>query len=88
MDGRRMPGSHILADLEQLTSTLPTVAIDRIEILADGASSVYGSDAIAGVINVITKKGFDGAEFNFRRGDRDRDDGEENSVSFLYGATT
>ena len=88
MDGRRMPGSpHLGGSGATNINMIPTVAIDRIEILADGASSVYGSDAIAGVINVITKKGFDGAEFNFRRGDRDRDDGEENSVSFLYGAT-
>ncbi len=88
MDGRRMPGSpHLGGSGAVNINMIPTVAIDRIEILADGASSVYGSDAIAGVINVITKKGFDGAEFNFRKGTRDRDDGEENSVSFLYGAT-
>ncbi|MFL2707991.1 MAG: TonB-dependent receptor plug domain-containing protein [Gammaproteobacteria bacterium] len=88
MDGRRMPGSpHLGGSGAVNINMIPTVAVDRIEILADGASSVYGSDAIAGVINVITKKGFDGMEFNFRRGDRDRDDGEENSVSFIYGAT-
>ena len=88
MDGRRMPGSpHLGGSGAVNINMIPTVAVDRIEILADGASSVYGSDAIAGVVNVITKKGFDGVEFNFRRGDRDRDDGEENSVSFIYGAT-
>ena len=88
MDGRRMPGSpHLGGSGAANINMLPTIAVDRIEILADGASSVYGSDAIAGVINVITKKGFDGMEFNFRRGDRDRDDGEENAVSFIYGAT-
>jgi len=88
MDGRRMPGSpHLGGSGAVNINMIPTIAVDRIEILADGASSVYGSDAIAGVVNVITKKGFDGMEFNFRRGDRDRDDGEENSVSFIYGAT-
>ena len=88
MDGRRMPGSpHLGGSGAANINMLPTIAVDRIEILADGASSVYGSDAIAGVINVITKKGFDGMEFNFRKGDRDRDDGEENAVSFIYGAT-
>jgi len=88
MDGRRMPGSpHLGGSGAANINMLPTIAVERIEILADGASSVYGSDAIAGVINVITKKGFDGMEFNFRRGDRDRDDGEENAVSFIYGAT-
>ena len=88
MDGRRMPGSpHLGGSGAVNINMIPTAAVDRIEVLADGASSVYGSDAIAGVINVITKKGFDGAEFNFRKGTRDRDDGEENSISFLYGAT-
>ena len=88
MDGRRMPGSpHLGGSGAVNINMIPTVAVDRIEILADGASSVYGSDAIAGVVNVITKKGFDGLEFTFRRGDRDRDDGEENAVQMLYGAT-
>jgi iron complex outermembrane receptor protein len=43
-------------------NTIPLSIIDRIEVLEDGASSIYGSDAIAGVINIITKKKFDGME--------------------------
>lgn len=43
-------------------NVIPSVALDRIEVLTTGASSVYGSDAIAGVINVITRKGGDGLE--------------------------
>ncbi len=42
-------------------SIIPSIAVDRIDILADGASASYGSDAIAGVINIILKRGFDGA---------------------------
>src|ERR1700674_1129552 len=42
-------------------SIIPSLALDRIDILADGASATYGSDAIAGVINVILKRNFDGA---------------------------
>ena len=57
MDGRRMPGSpHLGGSGAANINMIPTIAIERIEILADGASSVYGSDAIAGVVNVITKK--------------------------------
>lgn len=41
---------------------IPTAVIQRIEVLTDGASAVYGSDAVAGVINVITKKGYEGLE--------------------------
>src|SRR5579872_3807536 len=42
-------------------SIIPELAVDRVDVLADGASATYGSDAIAGVINVILKRGFDGA---------------------------
>src|SRR5258706_14504596 len=43
-------------------STIPISAIDRIEVLKDGASAVYGSEAIAGVINIILRKDYRGAE--------------------------
>ncbi|MDE2474422.1 MAG: TonB-dependent receptor [Alphaproteobacteria bacterium] len=42
-------------------SFIPALALDRIDVLADGASATYGSDAIAGVINVVLKRGYDGA---------------------------
>src|SRR5579863_4321714 len=42
-------------------SIIPALALDRVDILADGASATYGSDAVAGVINVILQRGFDGA---------------------------
>jgi len=47
-------------------SIIPQLALDRIDILADGASATYGSDAIAGVINIVLKRGFDGAVSNLR----------------------
>ena len=61
LNGRRMApsgtrGSVGAADL----NTLPSSIVDRIEVLKDGASSIYGSDAVAGVINVITKKNLTG----------------------------
>ena len=48
-------------------SIIPALALDRIDVLADGASATYGSDAIAGVINIILKRGYDGAvtQFNY-----------------------
>ena len=45
-------------------NTIPTSIIDHIEVLQDGASAIYGSDAIAGVINIITKKSYDGIEIS------------------------
>src|SRR5688572_5101181 len=52
-------------------NTIPISIIDRIEVLEDGASAIYGSDAIAGVVNIITRKEFDGVEINAYRGEYD-----------------
>ena len=59
MDGLRFPlggTSHSQPD----PSIIPTIAIQRVEVLADGSSSIYGSDAVAGVINFITRTNYDG----------------------------
>ena len=88
MDGRRLPGSpHLGGAGAANINMIPTVSVDRIEIQPDGASAIYGSDAIAGVVNVITKKGFDGMDIQVRSGDRSRDDGTESSLSMLFGST-
>ncbi|RUO28939.1 TonB-dependent receptor [Aliidiomarina sedimenti] len=47
-------------------STIPSAMIERIEIMTGGASAIYGSDAVSGVINVITRRDFEGVEFNAR----------------------
>ncbi|WP_370337117.1 TonB-dependent receptor plug domain-containing protein [Parvularcula marina] len=47
---------------------IPSIAIERVEIVADGASSIYGSDAVAGVVNFITRKNFSGAEVSVNYG--------------------
>ena len=49
-------------------STIPLAIVDRIEVLEDGASAIYGSDAIAGVVNIITRKKFDGALVHVKYG--------------------
>lgn len=64
LNGKRIPGSPTLGGTAVNLNSLPTAAIDRIEVLSDGASAVYGSDAIAGVVNIITKKGIDGLEIS------------------------
>ena len=56
---------------------LPKETIDRIEIVPDGASAIYGSDAVASVINVIMKDEYEGFKLKARYGSRSRDDGEE-----------
>jgi iron complex outermembrane receptor protein len=62
VDGKRMVAGGTGADSTPDLNSIPTAAIERIEILKDGASSVYGSDAIAGVVNIITRKKMNGAE--------------------------
>jgi iron complex outermembrane receptor protein len=52
-------------------NTIPMSIIDRVEVLEDGASAIYGSDAIAGVVNIITRREFDGVEINAYRGEFD-----------------
>ncbi|MGY4516828.1 iron complex outermembrane receptor protein [Lysobacter sp. HA18] len=72
-----------LQDLGQI----PVSAIQRIEVLKDGASAIYGSDAIAGVVNIITRRNFDGAEANVYLGGYDKGDGFKQSYDVTLGAS-
>ncbi len=64
-------------------SMIPISAIERIEILADGASAIYGSDAVAGVVNLITRRQFEGNETSFRIGTADGDYDEVQASQIL-----
>ncbi len=64
LNGRRMVASGSGANASVDLSTIPTAIIKRIEVLKDGASAIYGSDAIAGVVNIITRDDFEGFEAN------------------------
>ena len=66
-------------------NTIPLAIIERIEVLEDGASSLYGSDAIAGVINIITRKDFDGIAINTQYGEYGEGDGATKSIDFAWG---
>ncbi|NDH57473.1 MAG: TonB-dependent receptor [Betaproteobacteria bacterium] len=63
IDGRRAPKGPMVATAADMNS-IPLGAVERIEILTDGASAVYGSDAIAGVVNIITRKDFEGFQYS------------------------
>jgi iron complex outermembrane receptor protein len=67
VDGHRAPYGSLL-DSSFDPDNIPAIALERIEVVPDGASAVYGSDAIAGVVNLITRKPFDGAETSYRYG--------------------
>jgi iron complex outermembrane receptor protein len=75
IDGKRFPGSPTLGGGSANLNAIPMAAVERIEILTDGASSVYGSDAMAGVVNIIMKKNYEGLTFSVGAGSRDRDEG-------------
>ena len=66
-------------------STIPTSAIERIEVLKDGASSIYGSDAVAGVINIVTRSNYNGASASAYYGQYDEDDGAITKGEFVMG---
>ena len=61
INGRRVVGSPSLGGGGTVNlNMMPFSAVDRVEVIADGASAIYGSDAVAGVVNVILKKNYDG----------------------------
>lgn len=68
-------------------SAIPMVMVERMEILKDGASAIYGSDAMAGVINIITRTNFDGAQANVYYGQYSEGDGAKTSADFMIGFT-
>jgi iron complex outermembrane recepter protein len=89
INGRRMVGvgtgldSGTGADL----NAIPIAAVERIEVLKDGASAVYGSDAIAGVVNVITKRAYSGVEATAYSGLSSHGDGFTNDLNVTAGST-
>ncbi len=87
INGRRTVGSPSLGGGGSVNLNLiPMSFVERIDIVADGASAVYGSDAVTGVVNIILKKGYDGVQLSARYGDRSKDDGSEHGFSLLTGA--
>ena len=89
IDGRRV-ASYALADDGQRSfvdlNTIPLSAVDRIEVLKDGASSLYGADAIAGVVNIILKHDSQGLEASAEIGNSQHGGGFEKRVNGSWGA--
>lgn len=82
INGRRAPGSGQFGDFVDI-STIPNVAIDRVEILQDGASAVYGSDAVGGVVNFKLRRQADHAMSTARIGTMTQGGGSEYLLSHL-----
>jgi iron complex outermembrane receptor protein len=88
IDGHRMAPYPLSDDAQRSfvdISDIPFDAVDHIEILKDGASALYGSDAMAGVVNIILKKSFVGISVGAEHGFSSHDDGKTNRVSGAIG---
>ncbi|HET9626065.1 MAG TPA: TonB-dependent receptor [Kofleriaceae bacterium] len=88
LNGRRVVSSGLGADSSVDFGTLPLAMIERVEVLKDGASAIYGSDAIAGVVNVITRSNFNGTEASIYASTSQRGDGQNYDLSFVTGHST
>ncbi|MBU1309215.1 MAG: TonB-dependent receptor plug domain-containing protein, partial [Gammaproteobacteria bacterium] len=86
LNGRRIVGGGTGANSSVDLNMIPSSMIERIEVLKDGASAIYGADAVAGVVNIITKKEFDGAELNAKAGMSDKGDAENQDINLTLGS--
>jgi len=90
VDGMRWVSESSASGVGSATdlNTIPLSIIDRIEVLGDGASAVYGADAIAGVVNIITKKNFQGFEISGYGGSFSEGDGDTVEGSLSIGSVS
>lgn len=84
IDGRRAPTAPMTGGSQDLNS-IPMAAVERVEILSDGASAVYGSDALGGVVNIITRKDFEGVQITYGKGLPTNPGGDTEEGSILIG---
>lgn len=83
LDGRRMQPSDALGTID--LNTIPSALIENVEVITGGASAVYGSDAIAGVVNFKLRRNFEGLELDGQYGITDRGDSPSWEVSATFG---
>jgi len=84
LNGRRLSKYPVGGSAVDLNS-IPMAVIERVEVLRDGASAIYGSDAVAGVVNIITKRNFTGLNAAFTLGESSRHDGGKGRVALSLG---
>ncbi|GLR72206.1 TonB-dependent receptor plug domain-containing protein [Agaribacter marinus] len=91
INGRRVSVSPFAKGIDTAfvdINNIPISAIKRVDILKDGASATYGSDAIAGVINIVLKDDFEGAEVSARVGTTADGGGQEQNFSLVFGSNS
>ena len=90
LNGRRVANFGFAQNVNETgvdLNSIPLSAVERVEVLKDGASAIYGSDAIAGVINIILKKDFEGNELSVVAGTTNESDGQQGRLNFVTGKT-
>ncbi len=83
LNGQRLPSDAVTGAVD--LNLIPMAAVERIEILKDGASAIYGSDALGGVVNVITRKDFKGTEVSLKSLLPEKKGGAKQEISVVNG---
>ena len=88
LNGRRMGPAGVQGTIGPIDlNTLPLAAFKQVDVLLDGSSSIYGSDAVGGVVNFVTKKNTDGADLSFSGNLPTRSGGSSSTTTFNWGKT-
>ena len=85
INGRRVPGNPFTGTAAVDLNSIPLAAIERIEVLTDSASAVYGTDALGGVINVILREDYEGAVFEIGKDFPQRKGADSDHFNFVFG---
>lgn len=87
VNGKRLPGSATMGGGAANINAIPSAVVERVEVMADGGSAVYGSDAVAGVVNIILKEEFDGINVTVGSGIPSQEGGDEENVALVMGTS-
>ncbi|CAM3029868.1 TonB-dependent receptor [Vibrio mytili] len=87
VNGKRLPGSATMGGGAANINAIPSAIVERVEVMADGGSAVYGSDAVAGVVNIILKEEFDGINVTVGSGIPSQEGGDEENVALVMGTS-
>jgi iron complex outermembrane receptor protein len=88
LNGRRLVAGGTGANSSPDLNMIPVVALARTDVLKDGASAIYGADAMAGVVNLITRTDYEGLGISLRQGITERGDGSDFTADLIWGIRT
>lgn len=88
VNGRRVPGNPFTGTAAVDLNSIPLAAIDRVEVLTDSASAVYGADAIGGVVNIMLRDDYNGAELEIGMESPSREGADSDHANFVIGTSS